>query len=271
MIDYSMPDDSYHSRPELSSTGARLLLPEFKGTPAKYKYKLGRQFNSPAFDLGKAVHAAVLGVGAEAYEYPEELLASNGAASTKAAKEWAESIRELGGVPMKSDDMRPIKAMTEAVLAHKTARTLLEAATAREVSVFADVDGVSTRCRFDALGGGWGVDLKTSAKPVDSDTFSKTVFEYGYFFQQEFYKDTYRESEGDELRFGFIAVETTGPHLVAVHELDFEYEQIGKRLAAESRRVYAECMQSGNWPGHPEDIQTISPPPWATQDMELQL
>lgn len=269
MIINDMSDTDYHNHPALSSTGARTLLPEFKGSPAKYQYKLGRRFDSPAFDLGKAVHARVLGVGAQAVAYPDDVLASNGAASTKAAKEWAESIRVEGGVPMKADDLRPISRMAEAVLAHPTARKLLEAATAREVSVFADVDGVPTRCRFDALGGGYGIDLKTSVRPVDADTFSREVFEYGYHFQQEFYRDTYRASEGEFIAFAFIAVEKTGPHLVAVHQLDFEYEQIGKRLAKDARRIYAECSASGMWPGHPEDIQLVSPPPWAIDHEEM--
>ncbi|WP_396657164.1 PD-(D/E)XK nuclease-like domain-containing protein [Microbacterium oxydans] len=269
MIINDMSDIDYHNHPALSSTGARTLLPEFKGSPAKYQHKLGRRYDSPAFDLGKAVHARVLGVGAQAVAYPDDVLASNGAASTKAAKEWAESIRVDGGVPMKADDLRPISRMAEAVLAHPAARRLLEAATAREVSVFADVDGVPTRCRFDALGGGYGIDLKTSARPVDADTFSREVFEYGYHFQQEFYRDTYRASEDEFIAFAFIAVEKTGPHLVAVHQLDFEYEQIGKRLAKDARRIYAECSESGMWPGHPEDIQLVSPPAWAIDHEEM--
>jgi len=269
MIVHGMPDETYHSRPELSSTGARTLLPEFKGTPAKYQYRLGREYHSTAFDLGKAVHARVLGTGAQAIAYPPDVLASNGAASTKAAKEWADSVRAEGMVPMKAEDLRPIQAMADAVLAHPAARTLLENAPAREVSAFADVDGVPTRCRFDALGETTGIDLKTSARPVDPNTFSREVFEYGYHFQQEFYKDTYQASENRDIDFAFIAVEKAAPHLVAVHRLDFEYEAIGKRLANEARRIYAECMASGEWPGHPTDIQLVSPPPWAIEHEEI--
>lgn len=269
MIHYDLDESAYHARPELSSTGARTLLPEFKGSPAKYQYKLGRQFNSPAFDLGKAVHAQVLGTGAAAIAYPADVLASNGAASTKAAKEWAEQVRAEGMVPMKADDLRPIVGMTEAVLRHPVARQLLERATMREVSVFADVDGVGTRCRFDALGPDFGVDLKTSARPVDADTFSREVFEYGYHFQQEFYKDTYRASENTDIDFYFLAVEKAAPHLVAVHKLDVEYEAIGRRLTTEARRIYAECVASGNWPGYPTDIHLVSPPPWAIDREEI--
>lgn len=264
-----MSDDEYHDHHALSSTGARTLLPEFKGSPAKYAYRLGKKFDSSAFDVGKAVHARVLGVGAQAIAYPDEVLGANKAANTNASREWAALIRAEGNLPMKRDDLRPIERMAEAVLAHPTARKLLEAATAREVSVFADVEGVSTRCRFDALGGGYGIDLKTSARPVDADTFSREVFEYGYHFQQEFYRDTYRASEDADIEFMFIAVEKTGPHLVAVHHLDYEYRTIGKRLASEARRVYSECVASGAWPGHPEDIQVVSPPPWAIDREEI--
>lgn len=273
MIIHGMTDEEYHGRSELSSSGARMLLEEFDSTPAVFQFAQTHKRTSKAYDLGHAVHAAVLGVGAEAVAYPDDLLASNGAASTKAAKEWAERIRAEGMVPMKADDLTPILAMKEAVLAQPNARALLEVATGREVSVFADIEGVPTRARFDALSektpqGIFGIDLKTSARPVSKDAFSREALKYGYHVQQEFYRDTYRVSEDDEINFIFIAVETTRPHLVAVHQLDVVYQQMGARLAKESRRIYAECTASGVWPGYPEDVQLVSPPTWAAMQHE---
>jgi len=265
-IVHGMSDADYHSRPELSSTGARLLLPEFGGSPAKFRYRQGREFNSAAFDVGKAVHAQVLGVGARAIAYPDDVLASNGAASTKAAKDWADSIRFEGNIPMKASEMRPIYGMSEAVLAHPTARALFELAGHREVSVFSEVDGVPTRARFDAITdetpqGVFGIDLKTSSKPVDGDSFTRTVVDFGYHVQQEFYRDTYRPF--GELEFVFVCVETTAPYLVAVHRLDITYEDMGRTLARVARDTYKACEAAGRWPGYPDDVQIISPPVWA--------
>ena len=265
-IVHDLPDAAYHSRPELSSTGARLLLPEFGGSPAKFKYRQGREFNSAAFDVGKAVHAQVLGVGAVGVAYPDDVLASNGAASTKAAKEWADSVRVEGNIPMKASDLRPVLGMAESVLKHPTARALFELPGHREVSVFSEVDGVPVRARFDALTdetpqGVFGVDLKTSSDPVDAESFTRTVVKYGYHVRAEFYRDTYRPF--GEMEFVFVAVEVAAPYLVAVHRLDITYEDMGRTLARVARKTYKACEAAGRWPGYPDDVQTISPPVWA--------
>lgn len=273
MIVHGMPDEEYHSRPELSSSAARTLLPEFGGSPARFQYERTHKRTTAAYDLGHAVHARVLGVGLQAVVYPDDVLASNGAASTKAAKEWAEQARTDGLVPMKADAMQPISDMAEAVLAHPTARALFEVAQGREVSVFGEVDGTPTRARFDALSdetpqGVFGIDLKTIARTADAESFRREANEYGYHVQQEFYRDTYRASEGAELNFLFVVVEKDPPHLVAVHQLDAVYQQMGKTLAAEARRIYAECTESGEWPGYDTNIQLVGPPVWAAMQHE---
>jgi hypothetical protein len=268
-IQYDMSDLDYHGRNELSSTGARLLLPEFGGSPAKFKYRQGREYHSAAFDVGKAVHAQVLGVGAQAVAYPEDVLASNGAASTKAAKDWADSVRFEGKIPMKAADLRPITGMSEAVLKHPTARALFELPGHREVSVFSEVDGVKVRARFDALTdetpqGVFGIDLKTTSESAAADTFTKTVVKYGYHVQEQWY----RETLGVDIRFAFVVVESTAPYLVAVHELGLAYKDMGKTLAKVARTLYADCEAANTWPGHPEDVQTLEPPVWAAMAHE---
>lgn len=273
MIVHGMSDDEYHSRPELSSSAARTLLPEFEGSPAKFQYERTHKRTTKAYEVGHAVHARVLGVGLQAVAYPVELLASNGAASTKAAKEWAEQARADGLVPMKEDQLQPIEDMAEAVLAQPNARALFEVATGREVSVFADVDGVPTRTRFDALSGDtpngiFGVDLKTIGRSADAESFKREAVEYGYHVQQEFYRDTYRVSEGAEMNFVFVVVEKAPPHLVAVHQLDVQFQQMGKTLAREARRIYAECVAKDEWPGHPVDVQLVGPPLYAAMRHE---
>jgi exodeoxyribonuclease VIII len=268
-IVHDLSDNDYHTRPELSSTGARLLLPEFGGSPAKFKYRQGREYHSAAFDVGKAVHAQVLGVGAQAVAYPEDVLASNGAASTKAAKDWADSVRFEGKIPMKAADLRPITGMSEAVLRHPTARALFELPGHREVSVFSEVDGVKVRARFDALtdetpNGVFGIDLKTTSESAAADTFTKTVIKYGYHVQEQWY----RETLGEDIRFAFVVVESTAPYLVAVHELGLAYKDMGKTLAKVARTLYADCEAANTWPGHPEDVQTLEPPVWAAMAHE---
>jgi len=261
-----MPDEVYHRRPELSSTGARSLLPAFKGSPAKFQWDRMHPRTSNAFDIGHAVHAKVLGTGLQAIAYPEELLASNGAASTKAAKDWAIEQRDNGFVPMKSVEVNVINKITEAVLANKEARQILEMPH-RETSIFSkSPEGVPVRARFDVYGDHDGADLKTAAD-VTPRGFNKHVVEYGYFMQEAWYRDVHRFETDEELdSFKFIVASTTGPYDVVVYELDVIYRDIGRKLAQEAREVYQRCMETNTWPGIEGEL--LAPPNWLIYEHE---
>lgn len=271
---YDLSDESYHSQQGLSSTGARRLLPEFDGSPARFRYEQLHPRETQAFDYGRAAHAKVLGVGAPIVIYPDEHLTPSGNPSTKAATlAWEAEQRAEGLTPVSQQDAAGIDALAEAVLANPSARAFLELPGAREVSVFSDVDGVATRCRFDALTeetpqGVFGIDLKTSRKAVNKERFARDVIDLGYHVQQEFYRDTYRAATGAEITFVFIAVEKAAPHLVAVHQLNHAYQLMGRTLAREARRIYAESTRTNQWPGYPDDVQLVVPPVWAEMQHE---
>ncbi len=99
MIVHDMPEEEYHRRPELSSTGARLLL----DSPAKYAYaQTHPQPHKQAFDVGHAVHARVLGVGSPAVDVPPGVNYGNPAGADRTAsyhvrRELALADAILGG------------------------------------------------------------------------------------------------------------------------------------------------------------------------------
>jgi hypothetical protein len=259
---HGMPDSVYHQRPELSSTGARLIL----DSPAKFKYWQGRENNSHAFDIGKAVHARVLGVGAQAVAYPDDVLAANGAASTKAAREWADAARADDLIPMKASDLRPIAGMSESLLAHSEARAVLEAASGREVSIFADVDGVPSRARYDILGEHDGADVKT-AVDASPDGFNRAVAAHSLHVQEAWYRDVRAAETGTALdSFKFLVVEKTAPYLVGVYDLDIMWRDIGRERAATARERWLSSTQTGEWPGY--ETQTLSCPTWLVFEHE---
>lgn len=269
-----LSDEEYHSQAALSSTGARRLLPEFDGSPARFRYEQTHPRETQAFDYGRAAHAKVLGIGAPIILYPDEHLTPSGNPSTKAATlVWEAEQRSEGLTPITQHDANGIDALAEAVLANASARAFLELPGAREVSVFSNVDGVPTRCRFDALTdetpqGIFGIDLKTSRKAVSKERFARDVIDLGYHVQQEFYRDTYRAATNTEITFVFIAVEKAAPHLVAVHQLNHAYQLMGRTLAREARRIYAESTRTDSWPGYPDDVQLVVPPVWAEMQHE---
>jgi hypothetical protein len=264
-IHYDMDDATYHARPELSSTQARQIL----DSPARYKWALGQPARtSDAFDIGHAVHAKVLGVGASVavLDFDNYL--------TKAAKEARDEARAQGMTPLLAKDARTVAAMTEAVLAHTEARTLFEQPGHAEASVFATCDEtlIDMRARFDylpelSITDPIAVDLKTTGTKANVREFGKSVSTYGYHVQQGHYLDALALATGrHDIAMRFVVVEKAAPHFVAVHELDSLYAAIGHDSAREARRILRECLDTNYWPTGLEDVQYLDAPAWLIND-----
>ncbi|WP_420110632.1 PD-(D/E)XK nuclease-like domain-containing protein [Pseudactinotalea sp.] len=264
MITETMPEQVYHSRPELSSTGARRLLE----SPAKFNYwRTHQEPPRAAFDLGTAVHTKVLGTGATTIVYPDEHLTPSGNVSTKAATvAWELEQRANGLIPISAADERRVNGMTEAVLANEHAKQILEAIAGREVTIISDVDGVECRARFDLYDFVRAADLKT-ARDASPGGFNRAVGQHGYHIQERFYEDTHRAETGTGLEsFHFIVVENTAPYLVGVYELDFMWDDIAAKKTKQARDLYRECTDTGVWPGY--GTASLTPPTWAVFESE---
>lgn len=266
-IELDLPEADYHAHPALSSTQARKLLE----SPARYRWD--RDHPQPPkneFDLGTAVHAKVLGTGALTVAIPEQLLASNGAASTKAAKEWIDEQRAAGNTPVKAAVAEQVDQMAEAVLAHPIAHALLEQPGNAEASVFAtDPDtGVDMRARFDYLPDFTAeypvaVDLKTTAKSAAPDAFARVVADHGYYVQQEWYLHAWGLATGDfSARMEFVVVETEPPYLVNAYPLADEFAELGRAKVRRALATYAACAAADEWPGYPTTPDPLQPPTW---------
>jgi len=281
MIIHDMPDTEYHARSELSSTGARLLL----DSPAKFAYaQTHKQAPKAAYDLGTAAHTKVLGVGSGLVAYPPEHLTPSDKVSTK--KEtiaWAAEQRDAGLTPVTPNEIAAVDAMVESILANREARELLEQAGNSEATVITkDMDtGVDMRARFDFLpnftqNDPIAVDLKTSRKSASADQFTRTVAEFGYHIQQEWYLHAYGLETGDyTMRMKFIILETAAPYLVAVHELSEGYAQIARHEVHRALDTYRTCTDADLWPGYPQNMPPLEPPMWLVyqneEEIELKL
>lgn len=275
-IHYDYPETDYHALPSLSSTGARALLPRFGGSPKNYQWVQQNRRTSHAFDLGHAIHAKILGVGAGVIPYPGEHLTPSGNVSTKPATvAWENKQRAAGLTPVSPDNINRVDAAAEAVLAHPTARPLLEVAVHREASVFADVDDVPCRARFDAISdetrrGVLGVDVK-STPDVTEAAFTRSVSKFGYDVQEAFYRDVYQAATGRQIsEFWFIAVQIKGPFEVAVHRIEEFWLGMARKEAATARAIFRECVESGVWPGYDPAPHTLTAPAWAVIEHEMQ-
>lgn len=264
---YDLDERVYHSQPGLSSTGAKKILK----SPAHYKdYIENPHETKPSFDVGSAAHSKILGVGPQIAIYPDgdgpethtmvndkgeevvlsNVLAVNGATSTKASKHFETVSREAGLIPVKRAVAGVVNRMAESVLRDPAARKLLEGA-AREVSQFA-VDpetGVHLRGRFDVLGEHAG-DLKTTSGSASDVGFELECFRYGYDVQNAHYEHIYELITGQPIPYFFIVVETSRPYLTGVHVLGEEEADAARTKARIARERLARCLETGKWPGY---------------------
>lgn len=262
-----LSEAEYHAHPAFSATQAKRILE----SPARFKYKQDHP-DKPKneFDFGSAVHSKILGTGYTIVPIPDDLLAANGAISTAAAKEFVAATRADGQIPVKAHVAAEVKAVAEAVLAHPAARSLLEQqAGIPEAPVFATCPetGVQLRARFDLLAP-ICVDLKTIGTTASGVDFAKNAASFGYDVQQGHYLDTLQYATGERRELLFVVVEAVAPHLVAVHRFDLEFMKMGRVKAMQARKIWAECQETGVWPGFGDDITTVSPPGWAVREFE---
>lgn len=265
-----IPEEDYHRDPtSLSHSGAKTLLK----APALFRYEQQHPVFKRAFEFGKAAHGKVLGVGAEIRTIPADLLASNGAASTKEAKAFMAKAEAEGAVALKAAEVQQIDDMATELASHHLAAELLSEGEA-EVSAYAvdEATGVMRRCRFDWLGPTTLTDYKT-ADSSDPAVFRKRAAEFGYHMQHGWYLDLARDLGHPAEAFAFIVQMKAPPYLVSVVELIPRAVDRGRELNARALQLYADCVKTDTWPGYLSDTEfaSVDLPDWAYYDHEVEI
>ena len=257
---YEMPEDDYFADPvlagSLSCTWAKQLAQP--GGPAKWKWE--REHPKPSkkhFDLGHAAHALVLGVGAPIEKIPFDEW------RTKAAKDLVADAREAGYIPLKPAEFEQVTLMAEQIRSHELAMSLIEGARHEQSAFRVDTDtGLWLRCRFDSISPDGISDYKTTicAEPTE---FVRQAVKLGFHQQAAWYRDMAQALGITDGPFRFIAQEKQPPYLVAVIDLERDTEDLGRRTNRRAIDIYSQCRATGQWPGYPPIIHTVSAPPWA--------
>lgn len=267
-----LPEDEYHGRPELSASRAKLLVPP--STPLAFQYELGQpEKRKRHFDLGKAVHAKVLGTPLDV-EVVQKITVKKDRVdaddyTTKSAQEHRDQIIARGAIPLLRREVELVDAMAEAVLANPDARTIMEFPSRPEVSAFWECSetGVQCRARIDWLPESQEgrrlilADVKTTAISAWPASFIRQAGDLLYDLQAAWYRDAAITLGLDpDPVFLFVVVETNPPHDVSVVRLHDAARMRGEALMDRTRRIYAECTASGRWPGIPHGIHTVDLP-----------
>lgn len=256
-----VPEADYFGDPALSQSQAKTLL----DCPARYRWERDhpRSDDNPAFAIGHAAHAKVLGVGAEVVAIDVD------SRRGKAWTEPADAARAEGKVPLLRKDADAVDAMAEAVLAHDMARAILESSGKAEQSLAwtDEQTNVDLRGRIDWLttmanGTPFLADLKTSASADPAD-FGKSIHQWGYGLQSAWYRAGYRAITGEDAIFGFIVVEKSAPYFVTVGRADGIADERGEQQMRDALDTYRRCLDTNEWPAYPADFITFPSPRWA--------
>jgi hypothetical protein len=258
-----MTNEEYHSLPSISKSGLDLI----NRSPAHYQWaKHNPTTRTPAMRIGSLTHMAVLEPDlfqAECVIMPEM------DRRTKAGKIAWEDFQAVnsGRDAITTAEHQRILAIRDAVHAHPLAKKLIDRIAAVEVSTFWQdpATGVDCRCRPDAvLANGMLIDLKTTQDAGSG--FMWSVKKYRYNVQAAFYADGMGRTAENQRAMIFIAVETNPPYFVCCHIIGTDTLEAGRDDYRRNLDTYAECLESGIWPGYPETLQTINLPNWATQE-----
>lgn len=266
---YRMPESEYHSdpclTPSLSSTMAKTILAKTPLHAWMNNSRLNPDYipmHSKAFDIGTAAHRQALGAGADWVIIPTDLLASNGAASTKEAKQFIADARERGLTPIKEE---------EAVSVYRVAKKVRERLgdigvklnpEHSETAAFAKIDGVWCRALVDNADSDTRAplyDLKTTTD-ANPESIAKTIMSYGYDVQAQHYREVWKAATGEDRAFRFIFVEKEPPHEICIIELSGDDLLMAERRIRRAREIFAGCLANDDWPGYPSGIVQIKLP-----------
>jgi hypothetical protein len=271
-----MPDEVYHRDPvpsgSLSHSGMKTIL----DVPARFAYerKHGRKPKAE-FDLGHAAHAEALGVGMPLAILPAEYTAW----TTNYAKQFRREARERGDVPILATQWGQVRAMAAVLREHHTAGKLFVPGRGHaEQSGFwyDDQFGVWRRVRFDwittlADGRVVIVDYKSSASKVSPANISKRLHDFGYFTQDEYYRQGAHALDlaPDGATFLFVFQEVDPPYLVTVVECNAEAREWARLQIAHGLDLYARCKAADHWPDYaPNGPISLGIPQWAERRFE---
>lgn len=260
----------YHAdpcpRPSLSSTLARKLLsrsPLHAWTACPRLNPDWVSEDRKTFDIGRAAHREMLGAGGDYAVIPEDVLASNGAASTKEAKAFIAECREAGITPLKEDEADAIRTMA-AIARHRLAGMGIVLDPGRsELVALAEIGGCPVRAMLDNLPERGPVyDFKT-AENASPEGARRAAESYGWDVQAAHYLDTVEAATGERRRFRFVVQEKEPPYEVGVYELhdaesdDADWMLDARHKAAEARAIWSECLRTGVWPGYPPMVAVL--------------
>jgi hypothetical protein len=202
---------------------------------------------------------------------PASVLASNGARRGGAYEKWRDEAKAKGVIDVNAEEAWRMERMLTKMLRNKKARSLVEATSETQVSVFFELNGHRCRVRPDGCTPALWWDLKTTS--VAWDRLHSSVRSYGYDAQEWFYVEGAKAIGYEHFRMPFVFVQSVAPFGCRVRYVPEEFvRQAGLRMARVMEEVRLRRETGIYEEADDGEIQDIVMPTWSlTQEEEVVL
>lgn len=270
LIVTDMTNDDYHAETDwVSSSELKRLLPErYKTGGSQDALDFGTLFHTVVLEPENLGEYVVLDAHAIAGDNPKTGKPYDAPQMTAKYKAAVVESQETGRKVVTQESWDQAHAMRDAVLAHETAADLLFGRDGRaELSVFAEVDGVKCRARFDRHIENVVIDLKSTSGKPGGDSIARSVIDYGYDLSAAHYLAVAEAAGIDVSAFAFVFVSKAEPYYVTVCDLDETFLARGRALRALAldrlKNPAADAYEGAS------GFLTLDCPKWATYDLEI--
>lgn len=267
---HGLPASVYHGIDAMSYSRLRILD---KATPAHLTYQMANPVDSDDFVIGRALHSYVLERSNFTHEFAVAPKVDRRTTAGKAAHE-AFVASSAGKTAITSEQFAMVEAMSARVMEHSDAYAFAHTIPGKpEVSLFAMINGIKTKSRFDRLVNVDGedviVDLKTTRDLASREEFENSIWRYGYGTQCNLYLQMARAVGLNPRHFVFIVIEKKPPHAVAVYRMSDEVIEMFDPRVLELTNKYRTYQNNPDM-GY-VGINDIGVPSWALRRLENEI
>lgn len=277
-IHHNLPASVYHSSPGISNSMLSNMDP-----PARLPVYLSEKREpTPYMRMGTLIHHAILEPGRPMPGFimqPETYPDSKGGVSkwhngATYCKEWHQAQKAAGVEVLTKDEFATLTGCVRALEADPLASAAFSEGEG-EVSLcdeFTLLSGraVTRRARLDWIRKGQVIyDVKKVGDGMASErNFNRLATDRRYYVQAAYYMDLWNAlcESGDEVQaFAFFAVEDSAPYLVNRFEviLNSRTHLDGRDRYIKDLETYAQCCETGIWPGYPKGFTPLEVMRWA--------
>jgi len=261
MISFTETIEDYHLNEAIGSGDVRAFL----RSPRLYadnRAGIGRKEKSAALSLGTLAQLYFLEFDKFAQQVVVKPDGHDG--RTKEGKAWTEA--NASKLVMSKDDEQILSFLTQRMPA-EVSSILGHSAAKAEVTYRTTIDGIECQCRSDLcipkFDGRCSVvyDLKTTKNVDDA---AKSVWEYGYHIQDQWYRRVIHAETGHWPEFVFLFCESKAPYRWRIVTLDDSLKVDADAKIDRALAGIAACRKSGDWSDHSPLTQVVTAPKWAT-------